>query len=130
MEDLNKLAIEIEAEKKSLNEVVETIGIFVNRYKDLKELLNGFVETNKYDLSDDFAKIKNTTKEISDNLDNVKKSLSTLKLDFTPTILNVITDKNYNVKNPPLLVINDNVISEGKVLTEREISKYIKEYAI
>lgn len=76
MEDLNKLAIEIEAEKKSLNEVVETIGIFVNRYKDLKELLNGFVETNKYDLSDDFVKIKNTTKEISDNLDNVKKSLS------------------------------------------------------
>lgn len=61
---------------------------------------------------------------------NVKKSLSTLKLDFTPTILNVITDKNYNVKNPPLLVINDDVISEGKVLTEREISKYIKEYAI
>ena len=61
---------------------------------------------------------------------NVKKSLSTLKLDFNPTILNVITDKNYNVKNPPLLVINDNVISEGKVLTEREISKYIKEYAI
>ena len=59
---------------------------------------------------------------------NVKKSLSTLKLDFTPTILNVITDKNYNVKNPPLLVINDNVISAGKVLTEREISKYIKEY--
>ena len=59
---------------------------------------------------------------------NVKKSLSTLKLDFNPTILNVITDKNYNVKNPPLLVINDNVISEGKVLTE--ISKYIKEYAI
>lgn len=61
---------------------------------------------------------------------NIKKSINSLKLDQEPNILNVISDKNYTVKNPPLLIINDNVISEGKVLTEREISKYIKEYAI
>ncbi len=61
---------------------------------------------------------------------NIKKSINNLKMDQEPNILNVISDKNYNVKNPPLLIINDNVISEGKVLTEREISKYIKEYAI
>ena len=61
---------------------------------------------------------------------NIKKSINNLKMDQEPNILNVIIDKNYTVKNPPLLIINDNVISEGKVLTEREISKYIKEYAI
>lgn len=61
---------------------------------------------------------------------NIKKSINNLKMDQEPNILNVISDKNYAVKNPPLLIINDNVISEGKVLTEREISKYIKEYAI
>ena len=61
---------------------------------------------------------------------NIKKSINNLKMDQESNILNVISDKNYAVKNPPLLIINDNVISEGKVLTEREISKYIKEYAI
>ena len=59
---------------------------------------------------------------------NIKKSINNLKMNQEPNILNVISDKNYTVKNPPLLIINDNVISEGKVLTEREISKYIKEY--
>ena len=57
---------------------------------------------------------------------NVKKSLSTLKLDFTPTILNVITDKNYNVKNTPLLVINENKTNDICKFD----AKYIKEYAI
>ena len=61
---------------------------------------------------------------------NIKKSINNLKMDQEPNMLNVISDKNYTVKNHPLLIINDNVISEGKVLTEREISKYIKEYAI
>ena len=34
--------------------------------------------------------------------------------------------KNNNIKNIPALVINGNLISEGKVLTVREITKLIK----
>lgn len=37
--------------------------------------------------------------------------------------------KKYNIKNVPGLVINGKVYSQGKVLSEREIIKYIKLYA-
>lgn len=37
--------------------------------------------------------------------------------------------KKYNVKNIPGLVINGKKYAEGKVLSEREIIKYIKSYA-
>lgn len=37
-----------------------------------------------------------------------------------------LEEKNKNVKNIPALVINGNLISEGKVLTVREITKFIK----
>ena len=32
----------------------------------------------------------------------------------------------YNVSNTPAFIINDKVISQGKVLTEKEIKKYIQ----
>lgn len=32
----------------------------------------------------------------------------------------------YKVSNTPCLVINDKVISQGKILTDREIKNYIK----
>ena len=34
--------------------------------------------------------------------------------------------KNYNITNTPALIINDKVISQGKVLTEKEIVKFLK----
>lgn len=37
-----------------------------------------------------------------------------------------LEEKNKNIKNIPALVINGNLISEGKVLTVREITKFIK----
>ena len=37
-----------------------------------------------------------------------------------------LEEKNNNIKNIPALVINGNLISEGKVLTVREITKLIK----
>ncbi len=35
-------------------------------------------------------------------------------------------EKKYNIKNIPALIINDKVVSEGKVLNEREIVRMIK----
>ena len=32
----------------------------------------------------------------------------------------------YGISNTPALVINDKVVSQGKVLTEKEINHYIK----
>ena len=40
-----------------------------------------------------------------------------------------LEEKNKNIKNVPALVINGNLISEGKVLTVREITKLIKNEA-
>ncbi len=36
-----------------------------------------------------------------------------------------LVKKKYRIQNIPALVINDDVVSQGKVLTEREISKLI-----
>ena len=41
-------------------------------------------------------------------------------------IVGELEEKNNNIKNIPALVINGNLISEGKVLTVREITKLIK----
>lgn len=47
--------------------------------------------------------------------------------------INVIDDKEtlskYKDKNKPILMINENIISNGKILTDREIRNYIKIFA-
>ncbi len=47
--------------------------------------------------------------------------------------INVIDDKGtlnkYKSKNKPLLIINDIIISSGKILSDREIKNYIKVFA-
>lgn len=44
--------------------------------------------------------------------------------------IEIIEDKEilnkYEISNTPCLVINDKVISQGKILTDREIKNYIK----
>ena len=44
--------------------------------------------------------------------------------------INVIDDKEtlskYKDKNKPILMINEKIISNGKILTDREIKNYIK----
>lgn len=57
----------------------------------------------------------------------VNKASDKLKEQF---IIELVDDneliKKYNVKNVPALVINDQIISEGKVLSDREITKVLK----
>ena len=47
--------------------------------------------------------------------------------------INVIVDKEtlskYKDKNKPILMINEKIISNGKILTDREIRNYIKIFA-
>mgnify|MGYP000209514987 CR=1 FL=1 len=38
-----------------------------------------------------------------------------------------LEDNNKKVKNIPALMINDNMVSKGKVLTVREITKFMNE---
>ena len=38
-------------------------------------------------------------------------------------------DNKYNITNTPALIINDKLISQGKVLNEREIKKFIEALA-
>lgn len=59
---------------------------------------------------------------------NVKKSIENLKLDFIPTIEDINDNQKY--KNTPVLIINNEIVSQGKVLTEREISRYIKDIVL
>lgn len=33
--------------------------------------------------------------------------------------------KNYHIKNTPALLIDNKIVSEGKILTEREIKRFI-----
>ena len=41
-------------------------------------------------------------------------------------IKNIKKDNKYNITNTPALIINDKLISQGKVLNEREIKKFIE----
>lgn len=47
--------------------------------------------------------------------------------------INVIDDKEtlskYKDKNKPILMINEKIISNGKILTDREIKNYVKIFA-
>ena len=58
---------------------------------------------------------------------NLGKSLENVK---TKVEIEILEDKKYedmyNVSNTPALVINDKVVSQGKVLNEREIKNFIR----
>ena len=60
-------------------------------------------------------------------LKNLNKAIDSLKMHVTPTIeKDERSIKNYNITNTPALIINNKVISQGKVLTEKEIVKFLK----
>ena len=60
-------------------------------------------------------------------LKNLNKAIDSLKMHVTPTIEeDERSINNYNITNTPALIINDKVISQGKVLTEKEIVKFLK----
>ena len=58
---------------------------------------------------------------------NLGKSLEDVK---TKVEIELLEDKKYedkySVSNTPALVINDKVVSQGKVLNEREIKNFIR----
>jgi len=60
-------------------------------------------------------------------LKNIEKGTSNEKGNIEVTLLE--DEKylsKYGVSNTPALVINDKVISQGKILTEKEIKHYLK----
>ena len=71
---------------------------------------------------------------IGENSSNRMKLLKNLKKvtknEDINIEINVIDDKEtlskYKDKNKPILMINEKIISNGKILTDREIRNYIK----
>jgi len=59
-------------------------------------------------------------------LKNLKKVERDLNYSFEIDKINSNDKKRYNVNVIPTLIINNQVISKGNVLTERELSKVIK----
>lgn len=60
-------------------------------------------------------------------LKNIEKGTSNEKGNIEVTLLE--DEKylsKYGISNTPALVINDKVISQGKILTEKEINHYLK----
>ena len=74
---------------------------------------------------------------IGENSSNRMKLLKNLKKvtknEDINIEINVIDDKEtlskYKDKNKPILMINEKIISTGKILTDREIRNYIKIFA-
>ena len=74
---------------------------------------------------------------IGENSSNRMKLLKNLnkvtKNEDINVEINVIDDKEtlskYKDKNKPILMINEKIISNGKILTDREIRNYIKIFA-
>ena len=67
-------------------------------------------------------------KIIGTNSSNRLKLIKNIKkaTDNNIDIKLVEKDNRYNITNTPALVINDKIISQGKVLNEREIKKFIE----
>ena len=67
-------------------------------------------------------------KVIGTNSSNRIKLIKNIKkaTDNNIDIKLVEKDTRYNITNTPALVINDKIISQGKVLNEREIKKFIE----
>lgn len=67
-------------------------------------------------------------KVIGTNSSNRIKLIKNIKkaADNNIDIKLVEKDNRYNITNTPALVINDKIISQGKVLNEREIKKFIE----
>lgn len=55
---------------------------------------------------------------------NIRKINSDVNIDIKE-VNDVNYLKKYNIKNTPALIINNNIVSEGKVLTTREICKLL-----
>ena len=71
-------------------------------------------------------------KVIGTNSSNRIKLIKNIKkaTDNNIDIKLVEKDNRYNITNTPALVINDKIISQGKVLNEREIKIEIKHHLI
>ena len=67
-------------------------------------------------------------KVIGTNSSNRIKLIKNIKkaTDNNIDIKLVEKDNRYNITNTPALVITDKIISQGKVLNEREIKKFIE----
>lgn len=67
-------------------------------------------------------------KVIGTNSSNRIKLIKNIKkaTDNNIDIKLVEKDNRYNITNTPALVINDKIISQGRVLNEREIKKFIE----
>lgn len=67
-------------------------------------------------------------KVIGTNSSNRIKLIKNIKkaTDNNIDIKLVEKDNSYNITNTPALVINDKIISQGKILNEREIKKFIE----
>lgn len=58
---------------------------------------------------------------------SVSKVAKELKGKFVLELLDTENDKKkYNISNVPALVINEKVVSQGKVLADREIKHYVE----
>lgn len=57
-------------------------------------------------------------------LKNIHKATKNIKGNFEISLIE--KNEKYGIGNTPILVINEKVISQGKVLTDREIINYIK----
>lgn len=75
-------------------------------------------------------KIQIIGKNSSNRIKLIKNLEKSLKRKNLFTKIELLEDekniKNLNISNPPALIINDKVISQGKVLSEREIGKFIE----
>ena len=60
-------------------------------------------------------------------LKNVGKAMEKIKGKISVSLLEEDEDaRKYNVSNVPALIINEKVISKGKVLNEKEIANFIR----
>lgn len=62
-------------------------------------------------------------------LKEVERAIQKIEKKFIIKSISDTSSNNYGIKNVPALVINGKVVSQGKVLSERNIHKLLTSYA-
>ena len=59
-------------------------------------------------------------------LKNLNKALAKVEENIAIELVENEKNSQYNISNTPALLINEKIVSQGKVLNEREIKNYIR----
>ena len=104
-------------------------------WNDLDKIQTTLADVMSSTIRDDYINIEEVILHHNEDVDLIPSNLDLSQLEVG--LVNVMSRESvmrntlskYKDKNKPILMINEKIISNGKILTDREIRNYIKIFA-